>query len=259
MFFRSVSKYFKQGNVCVTGLRGTGKDMLFANVVARDKRPYISNVDYKAKSVYIPLDFSRLDPKNNYQQFISGDIVPYDYPYPENVDIYVSDAGVYFPSQFCNELNKAYSKMPVFQALSRQLGDCNFHVNVQNLNRCWDKIREQSDIYISCQKCVVFSNIPVIGHLPILGRLLGNTVFQSVIIYDKYQSCLDRVKPYRHMKTPFTLNSQSRAMYKSKDLELHRQFEQSFGKVRKRFIVYRNKSNYDTRLFKSILKGGATV
>jgi hypothetical protein len=245
--------------VCVTGLRGTGKDMLFSNVVARDKRPYISNVDYKVKSVYIPLDFSRLDPKNNYRQFISGDIVPYDYPYPENVDIYVSDAGVYFPSQFCNELNRAYDKMPVFQALSRQLGDCNFHVNVQNLNRCWDKIREQSDIYIACQKCVVFDNIPILRKIPIIKTLLKQMVFQSVIIYDNYQSCLDRVKPYKHIKTPFSFNSQSRAMYRSKDQEMFRQFQQNFGSVKKRFIIYRNKSHYDTRLFKSILKGDKAI
>lgn len=256
MFLAGIRKYFKQGNVCVTGLRGAGKDMLFANVVARDKRPYISNVDYKVKkAVYIPLDFSRLNPKNNYQQFISGEIVPYDYPYPENVDIYVSDAGIYFPSQFCNELNKLYREMPVFQALSRQLGDCNFHVNVQNLNRCWDKIREQSDIYIACQKCLVLGNT-FLGKLPIIGRLVKNIVIQTFIVYDKYQSCLDRVKPYQHIKIPFSLNSEARAQYKSKDLEMHRKFKQDYGTVIKKIAIYKNKSQYDTRLFKSLLAGG---
>lgn len=241
MFIFQIQRYFKQGNVCVTGLRGTGKDMLFANVVARNKKPYISNVDYKCKkSVYIPLDFSRLNPKNNYQQFISGEYIPYDYPYPENVDIYVSDAGIYFPSQFCNELNKQYREMPVFQALSRQLGDCNFHINVQNLNRCWDKIREQSDIYIACQSC----------------KVIRNVVIQKVIIYDKYQSCLDRVKPYKHLNIPFSANSVARAQYRSKDLELHRKFEQDYGKVKSMVLIYKNKSKYDTRLFKSLLSGG---
>ena len=40
-------RYFKVGNVCVTGLRGRGKDMLFANVVSRSTRQYISNIDYQ--------------------------------------------------------------------------------------------------------------------------------------------------------------------------------------------------------------------
>ena len=42
MLFSSVIRLFKRGNVCVTGLRGTGKDLLMSNVVVRRKKPYIS-------------------------------------------------------------------------------------------------------------------------------------------------------------------------------------------------------------------------
>lgn len=240
MSFRKIRKLFKRGNVCVTGLRGTGKDMLFANVVVRDKRPYISNVDYCCKSVYIPLDFKKLDVKNNYKNLVSSNVVPYEYPYPEDCDIYLSDAGVYFPSQYCNELNKEYSNMPVFQALSRQLGECNFHVNVQNLNRCWDKIREQSDIYIRCESCRVFHGI----------------VFQVVYVYDNYQSCVDRVLPYVHIRAPLMAKPEVRAQFSARDEEQKRLFIQNYGEVKKHILIYRNKSRYDTRLFKSILKGG---
>ena len=101
----SVIKLFKSGNVLVCGLRGTGKDMLLSNVVARRKSPYVSNIDYRCKSSeFISLDLNSLDIKNTYKNFVSGEVVPYSYPYPERSDIYISDAGVYFPSQFEREL-----------------------------------------------------------------------------------------------------------------------------------------------------------
>lgn len=67
----------------------------------------------------------------------------YEYPYPDGTDIYIADAGIYFPSQFCNELNRDYKYFPTFMALTRHLGEANVHFNVQNLNRVWDKIRSK--------------------------------------------------------------------------------------------------------------------
>ena len=49
MNMRKIVKLFEQGNVCVVGLRGCGKDMLFANVIARRRQPYVSNTDYHCK------------------------------------------------------------------------------------------------------------------------------------------------------------------------------------------------------------------
>lgn len=237
--FNKVRKLFENGNVIVTGLRGTGKDMLMANVIARDKKPYVSNIDYKVKSTFIPLNLKKLDLPVNYDTFIKGDFVPYDYPYPERSNIYISDAGVYFPSQFQGQLVRDYVGVPVFQALSRHLGDCNFHCNVQNLNRLWDKIREQSDIYIRCLSTKVF----------------GKFVIQSVIVYDKYDSCLNRVEPYVHIKTPLLGNSTSRAEFRSKDELAYREFKERNGSVKKYTMIYLNKSKYDTRLFKKLLSG----
>ena len=235
-----IIKLFKSGNVCVTGLRGTGKDMLFANVIARRKDVYISNMDYKIKkAVHIPLQFDKLNVKNNYSTLISGEIVPYEYPYPENKDIYVSDCGVYFPSQDSGRLDKLYSEFPVFQALSRHLGNCNFHVNAQNLNRVWNKIREQSDIYITCVSC----------------HVIGRIVFQRVLIYDKYESCVNRVQPYKHINPPLFAKSEVKAEYRSRDEVLYRQFKQDYGYVKSKILIYRNLSDYDTRLFKKILGG----
>lgn len=234
---RRIIKLFKSGNVSVFGLRGTGKDMLTANVIARRCSPYVSNMDYKnKKSVFIPLDFSKLDVKNNYERLISNDIVPYNYPYPEHCDIYVSDCGVYFPSQYCGKLDRDYENFPVFQALSRHLGDCNFHFNSQYLGRVWNKIREQSDTYILCKSC----------------KVIGRLVFQTVIVYDKYESALDKVLPYVHNRPPFMASQEVRAQYLARDNDALNSYLNKYGHVKKMHLIYFNKSKYDTRLFKGV-------
>lgn len=239
MLFRNIIKLFEDGNVCVTGLRGRGKDMLMSNVVVRRNIDYISNVCYLPdKHIdYIPSKFDV--GKNSYKDFITGKIKQYVYPYQDGTDLYISDVGVYFPSQYCNELNREYPYMPTFFALSRQLGKCNVHINVQNLNRAWDKIREQSDMYISCQRCIV---------------LFGKIVIQKVILYDLYDSCLRRVKPYKVNLPLFA----SREMKLQADIDKQR-YEQSNGMVRGAWLIYTNKSNYDTRVFKSMLENGIQV
>lgn len=244
MFFKKILKMFNRGSVCVTGLRGTGKDMLMSNVIARRKASYISNMDYKVPYPYIPLDFEKIDPKNNYQNFIAQEYNYYDYPYPKGIDIYVSDCGVYFPSQFCGELNKMYKNFPVFQALCRQLGRCNFHINSQNLNRVWDKIREQSDLYIRCLSCRV---------------LFHKIVFQRIIIYDKYDSCVNRVQPFKPIRAPLLARKEARALYMSKNEELKRSFFERNGLVKKGFLIYVNKSSYDTYYFDKLLRGELNV
>lgn len=233
-------KYFNNGNVIVTGLRGRGKDMLTANIIARYEKQYISNFDYNCKSEYINLDFNKLDCKNDYKNLISGNINYYEYPYPKGVNIYVSDAGIYFPSQFCSELDRKFIYMPTFQALSRQLGRCQFHCNVQNINRLYTKIKEMSDFYITCNFCKV---------------LFGKIVIQCITIYDKYESCLNRVEPFIPLKPPlFTLNSTNKAMYKVKNEELRRSYLERNGVVKRRLLIYVNKSNYDTYYFDKLFK-----
>lgn len=238
-----VKKYFRRGNVCVTGLRGCGKDMLFANVIARRGKPYVSNLDYsgdrknrKGQKLFQKLDFANIDcGKNDYRNLVSGKINYYKFPYIKGSDIYISDAGIYFPSQYCNELNRDYKYLPTYFALSRQVSHNNVHINVQNLNRAWDKIREQSDIYIRCTGCLVIFGI----------------VFQTIMIYDKYQSCLDRVKPCR-ITVPFLASrevKQNAQMYVEK-------FRNNYGTIKSRFLIYRNKSCYDTYYFEKLFENG---
>lgn len=233
MRFKKVIDLFNSGNVCVTGLRGTGKDVLFGNVIARRKAPYVSNIDYGG--YFCKVNFKDLTLSDNkFTNFVEGDIHEYNYPYPRGSDVYISDVGVYMPSQYCNELNKLYQGMSSYQALSRQVSRNNFHINVQNLNRAWDKIREQSDIYIRCRKCFF-----VFGF-----------VFQLITTYDKYQTCLDRVKPCRIRVPMLNLEAQTQAkIYRDKFFNQH-------GEIRNRVLIYRNKSKHDTYYFERLLRDG---
>ena len=236
MKFKKIVARFKKGSVCVVGLRGKGKDMLIANVVARRKGRYISNVDYTQDERYIPFVAENFDVGGNtYRNFISGKVKKYVYPYEDGVDIYLSDIGVYYPSQYCNELNKYYPQMPVMMALIRQIGDANFHFNVQNLNRAWDKMREQSELYITCLGCKVF---------------FGKIVVQKVRFHEKAESCENRIPLYRGLPcVPFSQTWQMQRIRRNEYYVQH-------GKIEEHILIYVNKSKYDTRIFKRILEEG---
>lgn len=230
-------KKFERGNVCVTGLRGKGKDLVVGNVIARRKKPYISNIDYTNRKNYIPLDFSMLDcGKASWKDFVEGSVPYYEFPYCHGADVYVSDVGVYLPSQYCNEINKAYPHIATYQAICRQLSRNNFHINVQNLNRCYDKIREQSDVYFWCEKCLYIPKV--------------NIVIQKIIEYDKYSSCVDRVKPARVSVPMFNKEAQMQAkIYLDK-------YRNTYGKIKVHWVIYHNKSKHDTYYFDDMFKRG---
>lgn len=257
MFFKEIIKMFRMRNVCVCGLRGDGKDMLFGNVIARRKEPYISQFSYtKDPNLHQVLDFGKLDcGKNSWKDMITGYIKYYKFPYIEGSDIYISDAGVYMPSQYCNELNKYMPYLPTYFALSRQVSHNNIHVNVQHLGRVWDKIREQSDIYIRCRFCTTF-----IGKKPIksdnkvvkiLTYIPSHIIIQKVTLYDKYQSAADRVEPCK-IRVPMMAKrevKQNAAMYVDK-------FRNTYGSISNHWLIYWNKSTYDTHYFKKLFLGG---
>lgn len=237
MRFKKVLKIFEEGNVCVVGLRRRGKDMLFSNVVARRKKPYISNTDYKCLySEYYPLELSKLDcGKNTYKNFIKGEVNKYVFPYPDGTDVYLADCGVYFPAQYCSELNKEYGYISTFMALSAQLGKCNVHTNCQNLNRIWDKIREQADRYITCRKTIYIFGF----------------VIEAITIYDKYDSCVNRVPAFK-MKLPLFAKKEMKNL-----LTIEKEkYRLTHGDIINGVLFYRNKSDYNTRIFKEILENG---
>lgn len=226
-----VVNLFKNGSVCVTGLRGTGKDVLFGNVIARRKKPYVSNLDYGGEREALNLSLLNMG-QNTYDRFINDTLNKYHHPFKKGADIYISDVGVYLPSQYCNELNKKYSYLPTYVALSRQVSRNNVHFNVQNLNRAWDKLREQSDIYIMCRRCI----------------FLGPLAILSVTIYDKAESCQARVRPCR-ISAPFFCSKEKRLQ-----LDIYKDnFYNTHGEVRDYTFIFFNRSKHDTYDFEKKL------
>lgn len=241
MNIKKICKMFENGNVSVSGLRGTGKDMLMSNVACRRKKPYISNVDYGGQ--YMPLNFELLNCGNNtYDNFIKNDVKKYVYPYCDGADVYISDAGVYLPCQYNEQLNRKYAHFSTFSALSRHLGNCNVHYNTQALNRVWDKFREQSDIYIKCKSCKVF---------------FGKIVFQKIMLYEKYQSAVDDVQIFR-MSNPHGLFAprEAKANFKTMYLLKKQEYANTHGVIKRHWLIYINRSKYNTRRFKEMLENG---
>lgn len=234
MGLKKIIKYFENGSVSVSGMKGRGKDMLMANVVVRRGLQYVSNIDYGG--LRYEYKYEDIDIPSSYDDFINGRPKPYTFPYKDGTDIYLSDCGVYFPSQYCNELNKKYRGLPMFMALSRQVGDCSIHTNSQALGRVWDKIREQSDIYILARRCIYIKALKL--------------VIQKVTIYDKYESALERRIP---LKIPMPVFS-NRKMRLERDIRMA-EYESAHGKMKNMILIYYNKSNYDTRHFKTMMKG----
>lgn len=230
-----IKRLYENHSVACCGMKGSGKDMLTSNVVVRRKLPYACNIDYTQDGRFIPLDFSVMRTSNSWQNFVDGRIIPYNCPLPERADIYISDAGIYLPSQYCNEINRRYPDIATFMAIQRHINLGKTHYNCQNLNRVFDKIREMCDVYIYCEWCKV---------------LFGRIVIQSVIVYDKAQSCQDRVKPPR-LSSFGIIKSKEAETQKDIYLDNHHNVH---GLCKRRLLIYWNKSNYDTRHFKKLLE-----
>ena len=231
MNIKYICKLYEKGSVSVCGQRGSGKDLLTANVIERRKLPHMSNCPYNADT--IPFDYKYIDVGNIYSDFIKGTIKPYTYPFPDGTDIYMSDCGVYFPSQYCNELNRDYKSFPTFLALSRHLGQCSVHFNSQDIGRPWDKLREQSDTYIMC----------------LTAKVIFGFVIQKIRIYERFDACKARVRPCRIHK-PLICFNRDRLL----QIQMYRDsFYNQHGEVTEHILIYKNKSKYDTRFFKKLL------
>lgn len=132
-------------------------------------------------------------------------------------DIYISDAGIFLPSQYNEKLDKLYPGMPIFFAICGHLYQNNIHLNVQELTRVWNKLREQADCYIR-----VFGNVKY-----------RNYVLVRTITYTEYNSAT-------HGILPPVVNSQQE----------YDKFVSQYGEVVSRTIkIYWDELKYDTHYF----------
>ncbi len=220
---REIVQDFARNNVIVFGKKGCGKDLLFSEVIRKRKAPYVSNCDYGGPG-YMPFKPSQISlAPNDFRSFIDDKITTIKKDDSlEGVDFYLSDGGIYFPSQYDGVLDKKYPSLPIFYALSRHLYASNFHINTQALGRIWLKIREQADTYIKACRVI---------KLPFF-------LIVKVRIYDKYESALNDVRPLKVAK----LNK-----YAKSEANM---FKASQGYIKEGYIIIRKKTiSYDTRLF----------
>lgn len=219
---KALVECFSSANCLVFGIKGAGKDLIFNKVInARNKNCY-ANIPYNKElcTVREISDFS-VSP-NTYISFLENDVKVIDKINKEECDYYISDGGIFLPSQYSQDLVKRYPSFPIYYALNRHLTNSNIHINTQYLGRVWDKLREQAGFYIKAVKTQ---------------RILG-CLITSFIIYDSYTSASSQMRPYKI--TGLITHSESRANKED--------FESKHGMVKEYKIIQRIKNvHYDSR------------
>lgn len=224
-----IKSAFENGNVIVSGRKGYGKDILFQSVINWRKKPYHSNLDYGGNFNRFDIKQLELTP-NTYHNFIQGEIAICDKNKAfEKSDIYISDGGVYLPSQADYILHKTYPSLPITYALNRHLYNNGIHVNAQRIERIWKSLREQADYFILMRKRPL--------KLPFF--LVCYTTE-----YDRYESARKELQPMNNT----LFNKYSKA---ERDL-----FRANNGFVKNGLLIIRKSSlKYDSRAFHHIIFG----
>ena len=224
-----ILRRFKNGNVIVSGRKGYGKDVLFNYVINKRNDDYFANLNYGGNYHNISIKDIELTP-NDYNNFIKGNIekIPKNDPL-EGKDIYISDAGVYLPSQFDSVIQKTYPSLSIFFALNRHLYNNGMHLNTQRLDRVFKSLREQADSYILIRKRVI--------KLPFF-------LIIRTRVYEKYDSAIQELEP---------LNSRFFNKYSKAEVDL---YNAKHGYIKNGLLVIRKRSlHYDSRAFHEILFG----
>lgn len=220
---------FNNNNVIVYGKKGCGKDLVFNYVINKRKRKCKSNIQFNEKYCTVaPINSLELD-GINFERLIDDNVIPVKKTLEEKVDYYLSDGGIYLPSQYTSYLDKQYKSLPITYALSRHLAEMNIHINTQALIRPWNKLREQADTYIRCVKTI---------KLPFF-------LLTKMYAYDKYESANSNLLPF---KAGGLSSKQKKA--------LKEQFKATNGLIRTCYILQRKRNiKYDTRALHKVIYG----
>ena len=224
-----IKKAFIDGSVMVSGRKRFGKDVLFQTMINSRKEPYFANIDYGGYYTHITFNELLLG-DNTYNNFIYGNVKQCDKNTNiEGHDIYISDGGIYLPSQADSLLHKAYPSLPITYALTGHLWGNGIHVNTQRLDRVWKALREQADYFVLMRKRCL--------KLPFFIVLFTTE-------YTKYDSALQELSPMKNT----LLNKYSKAeqnLYKAKH-----------GFIKDGLIIVSKRSlHYDTRAFHKVIYG----
>lgn len=227
LFKRKVIREFRRCNVIVDGKKGSGKDLLFSEVIYKRKEKYYANIDYGGDGEIISAKDISVSP-NTYADFIEGKVTVVPRRFAERKDCYISDGGIYLPSYMDSVLYKKYPSFPIYYALSRHLACHNIHVNVQNFGRVWKALREQADSFIHVHTTI---------SLPFF-------LFVKCTIYDDVNSAINHVRP---MKVRI-FNKHSKA--------LADQYNAERGDIVSGWVIIpKSHVKYNTRYFEKVIYG----
>ena len=231
-----VVKKFEKNNTIVFGAKGNGKDLLFQLVIKKRNVPYMATQDYGYQYIKTSIKDLNLDP-NTFETLIEGNITLSKKHYNwEGHDFYISDGGIYLPSQYDYLLSKLYPSFPIVYATSRHTYNLNIHVNTQALSRVWIKVREQADSYFKMRGAVS----------------IGKYLFLKVRYYSEYKSADAGIMP---MVNP-GLASKNNMLYSTTPAMMKAQFESMNGIVKDMLCVIKKKHiKYDTRHFHKLFFG----
>lgn len=228
---KRIKDAFTSGSVMVSGRKRFGKDVLFQTMINARKETYFSNISYGGDYHHIEMKDLLLG-DNDYKSFIDGKVTQCDKINKlEGHDIYISDGGVYLPSQMDSYLHKIYPSFPITYALSGHMYNNGIHVNTQRLDRVWKALREQADYFVRMRKrCLIIPFIIVL----------------FTTEYDKYESAVQELSP---MKSTL-FNKYSKA---EKEL-----YKAQHGFIKDGFIIVSKRSlHYDTRAFHKVIFGAS--
>lgn len=138
---------FQNSNVIVFGKKGSGKDVIFATVIHLTPGLHYANMPYNAKTLVLKSLRALGVGGNTYKDIVNGTITKYPDPFIPSLPIFISDGAVYFGSQNNSEIDSMFPELAIYEALSRQLGQHQIHVNTQALGRLYIKMREQADVF----------------------------------------------------------------------------------------------------------------
>lgn len=227
LFFKDMLWHFKKMNVVVAGKKGTGKDLVYQAIINARKEYYYTNLPggYGGNYEHTSIKNISCEP-NTYDDFIKEKVVKCKRRFKEKCDIYISDAGVYLPSNLDSVLYKRYPSLPIYYALSRQLANHNIHANVQVFSKLWKALREQADFYVIAKKTI---------KLPFF-------IATKCITYEKLESAERELLPIKN-----------RVMNKYSKAEVD-QYNASNGVIRVGWVIQRKRAiKYDTRAFEKLL------
>ena len=226
---KRIKNAFVSGSVMTSGRKRFGKDVLHQAVINWRKETYFANINYGGDYHHIEMKDLLLG-DNDYKSFIDGKVTKCDKINKlEGHDIYISDGGVYLPSQMDSYLHKIYPSFPITYALSGHMYNNGIHVNTQRLDRVWKALREQADYFVRMRKrCLI---------LPFVIVLFTTE-------YDKYESAVQELSP---MKSTL-FNKYSKA---EKEL-----YKAQHGFIKDGLLIVSKRSlHYDTRAFHKVIFG----